>query len=141
MVLDHERLDVYRLALDFVVFANGIVEALPRGRSHLADPFTRAPTSIVLTIAEGAGKRFFPRRPAPRCDSRIVVNRNHCRSSSCARTIDIRWNTTRHRWKERAPCTESSAHHTTQDGELGGVLLRARARARARAREEFRDTP
>ena len=57
MVLDHERLDVYRLALDFVVFANGIVEALPRGRSHLADPFTRASTSIVLTIAEGAGKR------------------------------------------------------------------------------------
>ena len=55
--LDHERLDVYRLALDFVVFANGIVEALPRGRSHLADQFTRASTSIVLTIAEGAGKR------------------------------------------------------------------------------------
>ena len=57
MVLDHERLDVYRLALDFVVFANGIVEALPRGRSHLADQFTRASTSIVLNIAEGAGKR------------------------------------------------------------------------------------
>ena len=57
MVLDHERLDVYPLALDFVVFANGIVEALPRGRSHLADQFTRASTSIVLTIAEGAGKR------------------------------------------------------------------------------------
>ena len=57
MVLDHERLDVYHLALDFVVFANGIVEALPRGRSHLADQFTRASTSIVLNIAEGAGKR------------------------------------------------------------------------------------
>ena len=56
MVLDHERLDVYHLALDFVVFANGIIEALPRGRSHLADPFTRASTSIVLNIAEGAGK-------------------------------------------------------------------------------------
>ena len=52
MVLDHERLDVYHLALDFVVFANGIVEALPRGRSHLADQFTRASTSIVLNIAE-----------------------------------------------------------------------------------------
>ena len=57
MVLDHERLDVYHLALDCVVFANGIVEALPRGRSHLADQFTRASTSIVLNIAEGAGKR------------------------------------------------------------------------------------
>ena len=40
MVLDHERLDVYHLALDFLVFANGVIEALPRGRSHLADQFT-----------------------------------------------------------------------------------------------------
>ena len=35
MLLDHERLDVYHLALDFLVFANGVIEALPRGRSHL----------------------------------------------------------------------------------------------------------
>ena len=56
MQLDHERLDVYRLALDFLVFANSIIEALPRGRSHLADQFTRASTSIVLNLAEGAGK-------------------------------------------------------------------------------------
>jgi len=54
--LDHERLDVYHLALDFLVFANGALEALPRGRSPLADPFTRAATSIVLNLAEGAGK-------------------------------------------------------------------------------------
>lgn len=56
MFLDHERLDVYQLALDFVVFANGVIEALPRGRSHLADQFTRASISIVLNLAEGAGK-------------------------------------------------------------------------------------
>jgi four helix bundle protein len=56
MLLDHERLDVYHLALDFLVFANAIIEALPRGRSHLADQFTRASTSIVLNLAEGAGK-------------------------------------------------------------------------------------
>jgi hypothetical protein len=41
-VLDHERLDVYQLSLDFLVFANDVIEGLPRGRSHLADPFTRA---------------------------------------------------------------------------------------------------
>ena len=57
MVLDHERLDVYHLALDFLVFANGVIEALPRGRSHLADQFTRASTSIVLNLAEGAGRQ------------------------------------------------------------------------------------
>jgi four helix bundle protein len=56
MILDHERLDVYRLALDFLVFAHQVIEALPRGRSHLCDPLTRASTSIVLNLAEGAGK-------------------------------------------------------------------------------------
>jgi len=59
-VLDHERLDVYHLALDFLVFANGVIEALPRGRSHLADQFTRASTSVVLNLAEGAGKLSKP---------------------------------------------------------------------------------
>lgn len=56
MVLDHERLDVYQLALEFLVFANGVIEALPRGRSHLRDQFTRASTSIVLNLAEGVGR-------------------------------------------------------------------------------------
>jgi four helix bundle protein len=60
MVLDHERLDVYHVALDFLVFANGIIERLPRGRSHLADQFTRASTSILLNMAEGAGKLSKP---------------------------------------------------------------------------------
>lgn len=60
MVLDHERLDVYHLALDFLVFADQVIEALPRGRSHLRDQLSRASTSIVLNIAEGAGKHSKP---------------------------------------------------------------------------------
>jgi len=56
MVLDHERLDVYAIALDFLVFANEVIERLPRGRGHLADQLTRASTSVVLNLAEGAGK-------------------------------------------------------------------------------------
>lgn len=32
-VLDHERLDVYGLALDFVVFANGVIEGLLEGEA------------------------------------------------------------------------------------------------------------
>jgi four helix bundle protein len=55
MVLDHERLDVYAIALGFLVFANEVIERLPRGRGHLADQLTRASTSIVLNLAEGAG--------------------------------------------------------------------------------------
>jgi four helix bundle protein len=60
MILDHERLDVYRLALDFLVFANQAIETLPRGHSHLCDQLTRASTSIVLNLAEGAGKHSKP---------------------------------------------------------------------------------
>lgn len=58
--LDHERLDVYHLALDFLMLASGVIESLPRGRSHLADQFTRASTSVVLNLAEGAGKLSKP---------------------------------------------------------------------------------
>jgi four helix bundle protein len=60
MILDHERLDVYHLSLDFLVFANHVIEALPRGRSHLCDQLMRASTSIALNLAEGAGKHSKP---------------------------------------------------------------------------------
>ena len=56
MPFDHEKLDVYAVALDFLVLANGVVEGLPRGRSHVGDQLSRASLSIVLNIAEGAGK-------------------------------------------------------------------------------------
>lgn len=68
MPFDHEKLDVYTVALDFVVLANGVVEGLPRGRSHLADQLTRASISIVLNIAEGAGKYWSI--ASSRCSSR-----------------------------------------------------------------------
>jgi four helix bundle protein len=47
---------VYLVALDFLVFANEVIERLPRARGHLVDQLTRASTSIVLNLAEGAGK-------------------------------------------------------------------------------------
>ena len=52
----HERLDVYRVALDFLVLADHHAAALPRGRAYLADQLRRAALSIVLNIAEGAGE-------------------------------------------------------------------------------------
>jgi four helix bundle protein len=60
MPFDHERLDVYRRALDFMQIADALIEALPRGRRHLADQLSRAWTSIVLNIAAGAGKSSKP---------------------------------------------------------------------------------
>ena len=56
MAFDHEKLDVYKLAIEFMARADGIVESLPRGRGYLGDQLQRAALSIVLNIAEGAGK-------------------------------------------------------------------------------------
>jgi len=53
---DHEKLDVYQAAVEFVVLVDKVVEQLPRGRSYLADQLLRASTSIPLNIAEGAGE-------------------------------------------------------------------------------------
>jgi four helix bundle protein len=56
MPFDHERLEVYQVALEFFDLADEVVERLPRGRGHLGDQLTRASLSIVNNIAEGAGK-------------------------------------------------------------------------------------
>ncbi len=53
---DHEKLDVYQAAIEFVVLADDVVENLPRGRAYLADQLQRASTSIPLNVAEGAGE-------------------------------------------------------------------------------------
>ena len=79
---DHDRLDVYRTAIEFVVIANEIVEQLPRGRGYLADQLQRAATSIPLNIGEGAGEfssrdkaRFYrmARRSATECAAILDV--------------------------------------------------------------------
>jgi four helix bundle protein len=60
MPFAHEKLDVYNLALDFVAIADEVIGVLPRGRGHLADQLARASTSIVLNLADGAGKYSKP---------------------------------------------------------------------------------
>lgn len=52
--LDPERLDVYRVALEFQVLAAGFCRR--RGLGALRDQLDRASVSIVLNIAEGAGR-------------------------------------------------------------------------------------
>lgn len=56
MAFDHEKLEVYQLSIELIARANDIVEGLPRGRGYLADQLQRAALSVVLNIAEGAGK-------------------------------------------------------------------------------------
>jgi len=53
---NHEKFDVYNLAIDFVGLADGVIENLPKGRKYLADQLLRSATSMPLNIAEGAGK-------------------------------------------------------------------------------------
>lgn len=53
---DHEKLDVYRVAMEFAILIDEIVEKFPKGNSHLADQLHRASTSVLLNIAEGAGE-------------------------------------------------------------------------------------
>ncbi len=46
IVLDHEKLNVYQVAIEFVVLADEIIEHLPRGRAYLSDQLQRAALSI-----------------------------------------------------------------------------------------------
>jgi four helix bundle protein len=53
---DHEKLDVYQIALEFVAHVGEVLERFPPGHHGLADQLGRASTSVVLNIAEGAGE-------------------------------------------------------------------------------------
>ena len=55
-MLSHERLDAYQRALPLHVLARHIARAFPRGSGDLADQLSRASRSVVLNIAEGAGR-------------------------------------------------------------------------------------
>jgi four helix bundle protein len=79
---DHERLDVYHLAVEFVAAATELVPCYPPGTAHLRDQLARAATSVVLNIAEGAGEfskpekaRFYrmARRSATECAAAVDV--------------------------------------------------------------------
>jgi len=52
--LDFERLDVYRVAVEFHALAASL--RMPPGRRELRDQLDRAALSIVLNTAEGAGR-------------------------------------------------------------------------------------
>jgi four helix bundle protein len=53
---DHEKLDVYQVAIKWVILSEKIVLQLPRGRAYLVDQLQRASTSIPFNIAEGSGE-------------------------------------------------------------------------------------
>ena len=54
--LDHENLDVYQCAIQFLRLALELLHRMPKGETELRDQLKRAAMSVPLNIAEGAGK-------------------------------------------------------------------------------------
>ena len=63
MAFSHERLVVYRRTCEFLTEVAALLRGLPRGEAALADQLRRAGDSVLLNIAEGAG-RFAGREKA-----------------------------------------------------------------------------
>jgi len=79
---DHEKLDAYRAAIEFVGVADRILEQMPPGRGYLKDQFGSAALSIVNNTAEGAGE-FRP-------SDKARFFRIACRSATeCAGMLDV----------------------------------------------------
>jgi len=55
-MLDYEKLDVYRCAIEHPAFVFRSIPAVPRGYSALADQWRRVAMSVPLNIAEAVGK-------------------------------------------------------------------------------------
>jgi four helix bundle protein len=57
MTFDHEKLDVYRLALEFVAWSFEVSQRLSGAHRHARDQLLRSSQSVPQHIAEGNGKR------------------------------------------------------------------------------------
>jgi four helix bundle protein len=78
--LDHERLHVYQLALELHTVLSTVVPR--RGYAVLRDQLERASLSIVLNIAEGAGRTSGP-------DKRRFYVQARGSTTECAALVDV----------------------------------------------------
>ena len=83
-MMSHERLDVYQLAIKFVVVARRIIRKLPRGNADLADHLRRAARAQPLLIAEGVGK------VSPRYKAQLFADARG-EAFECAAALDVMW--------------------------------------------------
>ena len=76
--LDHEKLDVYQISLEFITWTVPLLSKLPRGAS-VRNQLDRASTSVPLNIAEGNGKFTSP----DRCRFFDIARGSALESSAC----------------------------------------------------------
>ncbi len=78
-ILDHERLDCFRVALEFAAMVPALTKS---ARPALRDQLERAASSIALTLAEGCGRRT-------RRDRQHFFAIAQGSATECAAAIDI----------------------------------------------------
>jgi four helix bundle protein len=82
MMFDHEKLDVYRISIEFAAWSYRLCERLQGANRHARDQLLRASQSIPLNIAEGNGKLPSPDRER---SLRIALGS----ALECAATLDV----------------------------------------------------
>ena len=81
-VFQHERLEVYRLAIEFMGSSMGMAVRIPKQRWFMADQLLRASSSIPLNIAEGAAEF----RAAEKARFYRIARRS---TAECAACMDV----------------------------------------------------
>ena len=81
-MLDYEKLDVYRCAIEYLGFVFRSVPKVPRGYSALVDQWRRAAMSVPLNIAEAVGKTSHADR-----SNRYAIARGE--AMECGAIIDV----------------------------------------------------
>ncbi len=81
-MLDYEKLDVYRVAIEHLAFVYRAIVDLPRGHGALADQWRRASTSISMNIAEAVGKPSYADRA-----NRFAIARGE--AMECGAILDV----------------------------------------------------
>jgi four helix bundle protein len=81
-LFDHEKLDVYKISMEFLIISDEVAGHLPSGRAYLCDQLRRAASSIILNIAEGAGE--FSKR-----DKARFYRMGKRSATECAAVLDI----------------------------------------------------
>lgn len=82
MTFDHEKLDVYRVALQYTAWSFHLAKRLSGLHRHARDQLLRASQSIPQNIAEGNGKRS-------RNDRRRFFEIARGSAMECASTLDV----------------------------------------------------